>query len=275
MKKPCGIVAILTDFGCNDYYVAAMKGVILDVCRDVEIVDITHSIENFNLYQAAFTLYASHRYFPEGTVFLAVVDPGVGSSRMAILIVSKRYYFIGPDNGILTPAAKYDGIEKVYMIENDVYFRKPVSKSFHGRDIFAPVAARIACGLEPFRVGRELDVNKLHNINIELFMEKSDDCVVLKVIYIDRFGNVMLSHNFRNVIETLNVDVGDDVYVYAGGDRILKAKILEVFSHGAPNDLILYENSLQLAELAVNLGSAKSLLSVNNDDSIRICKYGY
>lgn len=272
MKKPCGVIALLTDFGYDDYYVAAMKGVILDTCRDIKIIDVTHSIESFNLYQAAFTLYAAYRYFPEGTVFLVVVDPGVGSNRKAIIIVSKRYYFIGPDNGVLIPAAKHDGVEKVYLIENDAYFRKPVSKSFHGRDIFAPVAARIVCGLEPFYVGRELDTGELKSIDIESFMVKKGNCVILKAIHIDKFGNVMLSHNFRNVIETLNVNIGDEVYVYTTNGVVQKSKILEVFSQGAPKDLILYENSLELAELAVNLGSAQKLLNVVNGDMIEICR---
>ncbi len=270
MRKPCGIIAMLTDFGYDDYYVAAMKGVILDTCRDVRIVDITHSIESFNLHQAAFTLHAVYRYFPEGTIFLVVVDPSVGSDRKAIVIVSKRYYFIGPDNGVLTPAAKHDGVEKIYLIENDIYFRKPVSKSFHGRDIFAPVAARIVCGLEPSYVGREANFSELSNIDIELFMEKRENCVVLKVIYVDKFGNVMLSHNFKNVVEALNVNIGDEVYIYTNSAAI-KSKILEVFSHGAPKDLVLYENSLQLAELAVNLGSAQRLLNIDSGNMIEIC----
>uniref|UniRef100_A0A7J3QDP4 SAM-dependent chlorinase/fluorinase n=1 Tax=Ignisphaera aggregans TaxID=334771 RepID=A0A7J3QDP4_9CREN len=271
MKRPCGVVAILTDFGYEDYYVAAVKGVMLDLCKDVKIVDISHSIESFNIYQAAFMLYAVYRYFPEGTVFLVVVDPGVGSSRKPILIVSRRYFFIGPDNGVLMPAAIFDGIEKVYLIENDIYFRKPVSKSFHGRDIFAPIAARIICGLDPFHVGREIDFKELNSIDIKPFMEKENNCLLLKVIYIDRFGNVMLSQNFKNVASELNIDIGDEIYLYIDNKK-LKALVLEVFSHAAPRTLVLYENSLQLAELAVNMGSASKLLGISNGDIIKICK---
>lgn len=270
MEKPCGIIAILTDYGYEDYYVAAMKGVILDVCGYARIVDMTHSIKSFDTHQAAFTLYAAYRYFPVGTVFIAVVDPGVGSGRKAVLIASKRYYFVGPDNGILIPAAKSDGIEKVYLIENDVYFRKPVSKSFHGRDVFAPIAARIVCGLNPSHVGREMRVDELNSVDIGFFMERRNGCVVLKVIHIDRFGNVMLSRNFTDVIAALNVDLGDVVYVYTDSVSV-RSRVLEVFSIGAAGELILYENSLQLAELAVNLGSAEKLLNVGIGGSVEIC----
>lgn len=270
MEKPCGVVAVLTDFGYEDYYVAAMKGVILDTCRDVRIVDVTHSVRSFNLHQAAFTLYAAYRYFPAGTIFLVVVDPGVGSGRKALLVVSRRYYFIGPDNGILMPAAKHDGIEKVHLIENDIYFRKPVSRSFHGRDVFAPIAARIACGLDPSHVGKEISMDGLIDIDIGFFMERKNGCVKLKVVHIDKFGNIMLSQNFTDVIIALNAGVGDEVYVHASGATV-KSKILEVFSKGMPGELVLYENSLQLAELAVNMGSAEKLLSVSDGDMIEIC----
>jgi len=126
--KPCGIIAILTDFGLEDPYVAAMKAVALDICPSTKIVDISHNIKSFDIETAALTLYMVYRYFPRGTIFVVVVDPGVGSSRRAITILSSNYIFVGPDNGVLFPSAKDDGIIAVKLVENDRYFRKPVSR---------------------------------------------------------------------------------------------------------------------------------------------------
>src|SRR5580704_10785295 len=145
MKRP--IVTLLTDFGLTDHYVAAMKGVILTICPAAELVDISHNVKAFSIPEAAYTLAQAWQSFPKGTTHLAVVDPGVGSARRPIVAVAGRHRFVAPDNGLLTMVLKANPGAKVREINAVQYFRKPVSSTFHGRDVFAPVAARLARGL--------------------------------------------------------------------------------------------------------------------------------
>ncbi|RLG79836.1 MAG: hypothetical protein DRO40_12130, partial [Thermoprotei archaeon] len=146
MKKPIGVIAFLTDIGYKDHYAASIIGVALNTCLDIKIVSITHGIPSFDIYEAAFILLASYRYFPKGTIFVVVVVPSADSSKNAILIVTKNYFFIGPDNGVLIAAGENDGIEQVLLLNKSEYFRNNVSATFPGRDIYTPVAAQLACG---------------------------------------------------------------------------------------------------------------------------------
>ena len=140
------MITLTTDFGLSDHYVGAMKGVILGICPQARIVDISHDVSAFEIAEGAFLLAQAYRYFPRGTVHVVVVDPGVGTSRRPILVEAAGQYFVAPDNGVLSmiyARAKH----KVRLISNDRYFRQPVSHTFHGRDIFAPVAAHLAAGV--------------------------------------------------------------------------------------------------------------------------------
>ncbi|MEM1683659.1 MAG: SAM-dependent chlorinase/fluorinase [Ignisphaera sp.] len=269
---PCGIIAILTDFGLNDPYVAMMKAVALDICPYVKIVDIVHTVNSFDIEGATFVLYITYRYFPRGTVFVAIVDPGVGSSRKAIAIATKNYIFIGPDNGLLVPSARDDGIVSVYLIENDRYFRKPTSKSFHGRDIFMPIASHIVCGLPLDNIGRKIEPQSLVDLDLDVdYIEKSGNCVKLKAIYIDKFGNIVLSTSFSKLKQLLEVDIGTKISLITN-DRKFVTEIAEVFSLAPKGSIILYENSFGFAELALNQGSAQNILNINRSETILLCK---
>lgn len=272
MEKPCKVIAFLTDFGYEDPYVAAMKGVAIDVCPDVRAIDITHSVQSFDIDIAAFILLTTYKYFPKGTVFVVVVDPGVGSERKPLLIVTRNYYFIGPDNGVLTAAAEEDGIETVIKLENDVYFRKPISSSFHGRDIFTPVAAWLACGVEPRFFGSSQPIESIKRSAVSIYMSKvSPSCAELRVIYVDRFGNVMLSQYYDPLAKALDISIGEEVLIYSG-EEAFKATVERVFSVVERGKLVLYKNSFGLAELAVNKGSAKELLNASRGQVVRLCK---
>ncbi len=272
LKTPCGVIALITDFGYIDPYVGAMKGVALDICPKIKIVDITHEIPSFDIDYAALALFMVYKYYPVGTIFVVVVDPGVGSARRPILIVTRNYYFIGPDNGVLTLAAKNDGIEAVIKLENEIYFRKPVSRSFHGRDIFMPVAAWLACGTPPESFGSLQPIDSIKELEAMLYIKKiNSKCIELKAIHIDKFGNIMLSNMFNDVAKALGLDIGDRLYVYTNNARF-EAVVREVFSLAREGELVLYENSFQLAELAINKGSAKDILKVNKRDTVKICK---
>ncbi len=261
----------MTDFGTVDPYVAAMKGVALDICPEAKLVDITHEIPSFDIDRAAFTLLTVYRYFPRGTVFVVVVDPGVGSQRRAIAIATKNYYFIGPDNGVLILAAEDDGIERVVALDNELYHRKPVSASFHGRDIFTPAGAWIACGTPIELLGSRIDPESLVRPGLRIGHELVNGCLELEVIHIDKFGNVILSQRFSEVIKVLGVSVGGRIAVRSG-DKEVAARIERVFSVAPRGSLVLYEDSFGFAELAVNLGSAKDLLGVEKGSKILLCR---
>lgn len=181
-------IALLTDFGLSDNFVGVIKGVILRINPRVRLVDISHAVTAHDIPQAAFLLKSSYRYFPEGTVFLVVVDPGVGAKRRPLIIRSRNYLFVGPDNGCLSPAAAKDGIKRIIAIENKRYFLQPLSHTFHGRDIFAPVAAQLARGKNLRLFGRPLkSIRQLELPQPEI----RKNTLRGEIIYIDRFGNLV------------------------------------------------------------------------------------
>ncbi len=263
MKPPCGVIALLTDFGLRDVYVAAMKAVILAINPEARIVDITHEVPKFSVRDGAFTLLSVYRYFPEGTVFVVVVDPGVGGGRRALLVVTHRYFFIGPDNGVLLPAALEDGVEAVYELRNPAYMVHPVSASFHGRDIFSPAAAWLTRHADPSAFGPEVPVESLVEPPRLKYLEVlGGGRALVEVVHVDGFGNLILSARWEELDEALGgLRPGDELRVKAlcSGVEAL-ARVRRVFSEAPRGELVLYRDSLGFAELAVNLGSAAEKL---------------
>jgi len=155
MRKP--IITLLTDFGTEDYYVASMKGVILKINPRCTLIDITHHVSPHDIKEGAFLLANAYSFFPKGTIHLSVVDPGVGGPRNPILIVTTNYFFVGPDNGLFLFALKREKVKKVVALTNQKYFLSQMSTTFHGRDLFAPVAAHLSLGVKPEAFGPELD----------------------------------------------------------------------------------------------------------------------
>ena len=184
-------IALLSDFGTKDIYVGVMKGVMLGICPDVQFVDITHDILPFSVRQAALSLAESYKYFPQGTVFLAVVDPGVGSTRRPLAVRAGGYTFIAPDNGLLSYTLMELKEYEAVVLENTALQRSKVSPSFHGRDIFAPAAAHLVKG--------EVDLSEFGTMIGDVFQLRhpqihvEDDRIVGEVTHIDRFGNLSTS----------------------------------------------------------------------------------
>jgi len=180
------IITLLTDFGSQDYFVGAMKGAILSINPAANIVDITHEIPPHDIRAAAFNLLASHKDFPAGTIHAAVVDPGVGSNRRPILIECAQQLFVGPDNGIFSWVCEREKEFRAFHLTNAEFFRSPVSNTFHGRDIFAPVAAALSKGVAPEEFGPIID----DLIQLESLNPRRDKSVTeASIIHIDRFGN--------------------------------------------------------------------------------------
>ena len=181
------IVTLLTDFGTADYFVAAMKGVVLGRAPGARLVDVTHEVPPQDIAAAAFTLLAVYREFPPGTVHVVVVDPGVGSARRAIVVSAAGQRFVGPDNGVFSHVLDREPGARAWHLDDPRHFRHPVSATFHGRDVFAPVAAALAAGAEPESLGGEVgDPVRLEPIAVR---RDPDGTVHGTVLHVDRFGN--------------------------------------------------------------------------------------
>ncbi len=191
------IITLTTDFGQVDYFVGAMKGVILAITPDARIVDITHAIPAGNISAAAFNLLAVHRSFPIGSVHVAVIDPGVGSSRRAVIVETAGYWFVGPDNGIFSYILDNSHNARVIEIRKEKHFRHPASATFHGRDIFAPVAASLANGVPATEFGPKIrDAVRLQSLTP---VRLKNGGLQGRILHIDHFGNCITSFNEREL----------------------------------------------------------------------------
>jgi hypothetical protein len=185
---PAPILTLTSDFGLSDHYVAAMKGVILGICPPARIVDISHGVSPFEIAEGAYLIAQAYPCFPRKTVHVVVVDPGVGTARRPMLLEAAGQYFVGPDNGVLSMIYSREK-HKVRLISNDRYFRQPVSRTFHGRDIFAPVAAHLAAGVPPSRMGK-LILDYLRP-SFEKPQRTGKRTWTGRILRIDRFGNII------------------------------------------------------------------------------------
>lgn len=254
------IITLLTDFGTKDHYVGAMKGVILSINPQCILIDITHEVHKQNIREGAFILANAFKYFPKGTIHLAVVDPGVGSERKPILIRTKNYFFIGPDNGIFTIAAIKDKIKRIIQLTNRKYFLSNISSTFHGRDIFAPVAGYLSLGIKPNVFGKEVD--KWVKLDLrEPGIKKNK--LLGEIIYIDNFGNLVS-----------NVDRGLFLKFIEGLSFIIKIKNRKIsdikngYWEGKDGEVIALFGSGNYLEISVKNGSARRVLNAKTGDPI-------
>ena len=202
------IIALLTDFGHQDIFVGVMKAIMLRINPNLHIVDITHEVAPQAVRTACLLLMHSYKYFPKDTIFVAVVDPGVGTTRKPILIEADGYYFIGPDNGIFS-FIHPDSITRIVWLTNDKYFLHPVSSTFHGRDIFAPVAAHLSKGTPVDDFGPRLDTI----VRIELPQPKQvGDKLIGEIIHVDRFGN-LISNISEDAFKSFIGNAGFELHV--------------------------------------------------------------
>jgi S-adenosylmethionine hydrolase len=259
------IITLLTDFGTRDHYVGVMKGVILSICSDCRIFDLSHGIEKHNIQEGAFFLLNAIKYYPKNTIHLVVIDPGVGSDRRAILIQSQNFFFIGPDNGVLSLAAKSDGVEKVVEISNRDFYLNPISDTFHGRDIFAPVAAHLA------KIGAVDTFGKSVNTWTQFEFPKvkmSETEITAYVIHIDRFGNLITNLSkelfegyWRSQPSVLDIEINNKarkIPMCSSYSQVRKGEILSIFGSG------------NFLEISGNQASASDLLSAKIRAEVKI-----
>jgi S-adenosylmethionine hydrolase len=260
-------VTFLSDFGLRDDFVGTCHGVIKRIAPDVEIVDITHGIPPRAIVQGALVLANTLPYMPEG-VHLAVVDPGVGGPRRALALRdSEGRLYVGPDNGLLLPAAERAGLAEAHEIVNPQYALSPVSRTFHGRDIFAPAAAHLAKGLAPAELGPPIDPTAL--VRLELAQpELRSHRISATVLYVDAFGNMQLNLT-REHLDEANVQPGARVELEVAGQRYY-AVAARTFSDARSGDLILYEDSYGNVAVAMNRGNAAEMLAATAEQELRI-----
>lgn len=271
------VITLTTDFGVDDAYVAVMKGVILSINPEANIVDITHSIEPQNIRQAAFILGYTYRYFPKKTVHVAIVDPGVGSERRGVVLKTPSALFVAPDNGVLSYVidelssnedltVQYSqdqysvnlikGLEAVAITEPH-FWRHPVSTTFHGRDIFAPVAAALSLDISPYELGGKITSLQIFPIP-KPFVDYQGN-LVGNVLYVDHFGNLITNVKKSDL-------PGEDIVIEAAGHPI--QGITNYYAEG--EDLMAIIGSSGYLEISLKNGNAADFLNIEVGDEIKV-----
>lgn len=259
------IITLLSDFGLSDPYVAEMKAIILSIHPRVFIVDITHNITKFNIRVGAFVLASAAPYFSARSIHVAVVDPGVGTKRRAIIVETKRSYYVGPDNGLVMLAAQREGIRHVYHVNNPQYMLPRISRTFHGRDIFAPVAAHLAKGSPPSEFGPEI---KDYSFPEFAKPRVRKGCLIGEVLYIDDFGNVV-----TNLLEKdlKKMDMHDECALCVRlNDKMLTLRLCSAYGQVPAGTPLAIIGSSDFLEVSVNQGSASRMFKVKIGDSLQV-----
>jgi S-adenosylmethionine hydrolase len=263
-------ITFLSDYGLEDEFVGVCRGVVKRFAPEVEILDIAHGIPPQDVSAGATVLAQAVRYMPPA-VHLAIVDPGVGTPRRAVVIVTgSGPLLVGPDNGVLSLAADaLGGATQAFAITNEALFLETPSRTFHGRDIFAPVAARLALGMPLEDVGPPVPVKDLIRIDMPA-ARVDDDHIHSRVVQIDHFGNLALNFG-RSELEGIGVLLGDAIEVRVGG-RSFKAPYSQAFSEVKKGGLILLEDSHRHLMLAINMGNARETLEARRGDPVIIAR---
>jgi S-adenosylmethionine hydrolase len=262
------VITFLSDFGLQDDFVGTCHGVIAGIAPEARVIDLTHGIPPQHVLQGALVLANTLPYMPAG-IHLAVVDPGVGTDRRAIAIRGAGgRLFVGPDNGLLVPAVeKLGGADGAWQLANERFMLRPVSRTFHGRDVFSPAAAHLASGLDPAELGPPVDPSELVRLDLPQ-PEIGRSSLRATVLYVDRFGNVQLN---------LTHEEAALAGIAPGAQLELKMPLesyyaiaTRTFADARPRDLILYEDSYGNLAIAINGGDAARMLQANAGDEVRI-----
>lgn len=251
------IITLLTDFGLSDNYVGVMKGVILSINPSVTIVDITHHIKRQDIYHAAFLLESSWKYFPDDTIHTIVVDPGVGSSRKIIALQKGKSIFVAPDNGVLSTIYTPED-DQVFHCDKPQFWLKDVSQTFHGRDIFAPIAARLSAGVPIEEIGTP--IHKIKTLDIQP-PTISKHTIVGKIVYIDHFGNCITNITADMLPEQFQIEISDRRLVSDKNKTYRDVKMGEA--------LILIDSFGRL-EIAIRNGNAAEILKLSVGETVEV-----
>ena len=259
---PSGIITLLTDFGLEDPYVGIMKGIILGLNPEAVIVDLTHQIKRGDVAQAAHVLQQSCSFFPKGAIHVAVVDPGVGTSRRPMTVKSGGQFFVGPDNGLFWPIIMADPEALIIHLTNETFFLAKISHTFHGRDIFAPVAAHLSMGTDPLKMGNLMG-NPVSIPDNRPTWE--GDTLLGRITGVDHFGNVITNIHREDLVAFL----GNSQMVIRVKEERIKG-ILKTYADGANGELFALLGSTDHLEIAVNSGRADRLLNIDGKRSLPV-----
>ena len=259
------IITLTTDFGTNDHFVGAMKGVILEIVPDAQIVDICHSVQAFDVLDGALTISQAYSYFPTRTVHMVIVDPGVGTARLPIIASCDKYHFVAPDNGVLSLVYAKEERIHVRHVTSEHYFLQPVSNTFHARDIFAPVAAYLAKEVDSLKFGDEVQ----EYVRFSAPKPKAVDQnrmrgVVLKV---DRFGNLITNFTAQDV-PALFAAGAHGFKITVGGREI--TEIHNAYAKGSPGEVFGILGSMGFLEIAANRGAAAQITGAGKGTDVTI-----
>jgi hypothetical protein len=262
MPRP--LITLTTDFGTTEYFVGAVKGVILNVSPDAEIVDISHEVRSHDILDGAFTIVQAYRYFPRNTLHVVIVDPGVGTQRRPILVTTDQHAFLCPDNGVLSLVMAREE-HRVYHVTAEHYFLAPVSNTFHARDVFAPIAGWYARGVELDKFGELItDYVRFAPPRPKAVSANSLKGVVLKV---DKFGNVITNFTSEDVPKLLG-PAPAAFKILAGKGEI--TKLNSAYAQGGPGEVFAILGSSGYLELVANRGPAARLLGVDRGQEVGI-----
>jgi S-adenosylmethionine hydrolase len=252
MQKPPGIITLTTDFGESDPYVAMMKGVILSINPDAKIIDVTHQIPARSIKEGGMIIKESYTYFPSGTVHVGVVDPGVGGKRRPIAVLVDNYFFVGPDNGLFSTIIETHRHTGIIHLKEKRYWMHSISPTFQGRDIFAPVAAHLSLGVNPFRMGEKID--NPTPLAYPLPRENNSG-LVGEIIRVDHFGNLITNITREHLSPFL---ASKDLIITVG--RLTLKKISTIYNDVPEGQPLALIGSSNLLEIAVNMGRATDYL---------------
>jgi len=262
MARP--VIALLSDFGTRDHYAGTMKGVALGICPDLTFVDISHHVPPHDVVAGALELAAAYKYFPVGTIFLVVVDPGVGSTRRGIAAEAGDYRFVAPDNGVLSAVFEEHAPKRVVELTERRYARPTVSKTFEGRDRFAPAAAWLAKGIELVALGRP--AGAIHRIELPQASLEGDR-IAGQVLRVDRFGNLITNID-RRTFDRLG---GAPLEIQIGS-RVV-SKVVSAYTDAAPGELCALFGSTDHLEIAANGASAAAELDLGRGAPVHVARH--
>jgi S-adenosylmethionine hydrolase len=259
------IITLTTDFGSNDHFVGVMKGVILDIVPEAQIIDICHSVQAFDVLDGALTISQAYSYFPTRTVHVVVVDPGVGTARRPIVASSDKYHFVAPDNGVLSLVYAREARMHVRHITSQHYFLQPVSNTFHARDIFSPVAAFLAKEVDSLKFGDEVD----DYVRFSAPKPKAVDANRLRgvVLKVDRFGNLVTNITPQDAPAVFGTE-GKAFKIVVGSREI--TEIHNAYAEGAPGEVVGILGSMGFLEIAANRGAAAQLTGAGKGSDVTI-----
>lgn len=263
-------ICFLSDFGITDDFVGTCKGVILSIAPEAKVIDLAHEVPGFEVEAGAEVLRHAARYMPAETIYLAVVDPGVGTARRALALRTRSGdLLVGPDNGLLLPAAdSLGGLSEAVLLTDGRYHVHPVSSTFHGRDIFAPAAAHLSAGVELSELGERVEPGSLHRAEPP-GPERDGRGLIARILSIDRYGNARLSV----MQEETELEYGAEIIVESG-DGEIPVRYLETFGAARTGELALVPDSHWRLSLAINQGNASRALGLDRGDRVRLSPPG-